>query len=181
MSVRVSARFSSFAIAITALYAIGASPALSRDAVAETDMPRYCQGEAASAYSQNPQDITTTAAERRKSGAYVVAGQFPPTGDNLTKFTCRFNKSGLFIDVRLAGEKAAEKEPVAETDMGRFCQGEAAEAFDQNPQDILTLPVEKKENGVRFVFGQYPPQGANVTTFRCRFNQRGAFMDVERQ
>jgi len=63
--------------------------------------------------------------------------------------------------------------------MARYCQGEASAAFHRKPQDILTLPVERNGGGFT-VYGQFPPDGAKVTTFECRFDSSGAFRRVAR-
>jgi hypothetical protein len=41
------------------------------------------------------------------------------------------------------------------------------------------LPVERTGNGYA-VFGQYPEDGPDVTTFTCTFNKSGVFKHVRR-
>jgi hypothetical protein len=65
------------------------------------------------------------------------------------------------------------------SDMQRYCQGEAASKFDQRPANILTLPMEHTSGGYT-VYGQFPPDGNNVTTFQCRFNSDRTFRDVSK-
>ncbi len=64
--------------------------------VAQTDMPAYCIGEAAEAFSQKANDITTLPAEPDGNG-YTVRGQYPAiaTAENATFFTCRFSATGV--------------------------------------------------------------------------------------
>lgn len=68
---------------------------------------------------------------------------------------------------------------VAQQDMGRYCVGEASGAFSVRPQEISTLPLERS-GGQYIVYGQYPPDGSNVTTFQCYFDSAGRFIRVER-
>lgn len=63
--------------------------------------------------------------------------------------------------------------------MAKFCQGEASARFNQRPQEILTLPVERDGGGYT-VYGQYPPDGNRVTTFECHFDSSGVFRRVAR-
>jgi len=64
-------------------------------------------------------------------------------------------------------------------DMQRYCQGEAAVKFDQRPGSLSTRPVQRTSGGY-FVYGQFPPNGSNVTTFACRFNADRTFRDVHK-
>ena len=63
--------------------------------------------------------------------------------------------------------------------MGRYCKGEVSSRFHQRPRNITTLPVERSR-GRYFVYGQFPPQGGRVTTFRCVFNADRRFAGVNR-
>ncbi|MEA3277490.1 MAG: hypothetical protein U9Q81_19840 [Pseudomonadota bacterium] len=76
-------------------------------------------------------------------------------------------------------ERSSAPSAVSEADMPAYCRGEASAAFGVRPQDLLTLPVERSANGYS-VYGQYPPEGSDVTTFECRFNGAGAFTGVNR-
>ncbi len=69
---------------------------------------------------------------------------------------------------------------VAVKDMQRYCQGEASAKFGERPQDILTLPVER-DHGMYSVYGQYPPEGQDVTLFICTFNAQGELVGVDKQ
>lgn len=68
---------------------------------------------------------------------------------------------------------------VAQRDMPRYCVGEASGAFGVRPQEISTLPLERS-GGQYIVYGQYPPDGVNVTTFQCYFDAAGRFVRVVR-
>lgn len=73
----------------------------------------------------------------------------------------------------------AHGQPVAQSDMARYCMGEASGAFNVSPRDIATLPVEQISGGY-VVYGQYPQTGQNVTTFECHFDSAGVFRTVQR-
>ncbi len=70
-------------------------------------------------------------------------------------------------------------ERVQMNDMGRYCKGAAAGKFGQRPQDILTMPVER-DHDMYTVFGQYPQQGSDVTTFACTFGADGHLVGVDK-
>lgn len=70
-------------------------------------------------------------------------------------------------------------ERVQNNDMGRYCKGAAASQFGQRPQDILTMPVEH-DHDMYTVFGQYPQQGSDVTTFACTFSAEGRLVGVDK-
>jgi len=63
--------------------------------------------------------------------------------------------------------------------MREACKSAAALAFGQRSKHVLVLPVERVNDGYA-VFGQYPEDGPDVTTFRCKFNQAGVFKNVRR-
>ena len=45
---------------------------------------------------------------------------------------------------------------------------------------MLVLPVERVDDGY-VVYGQYPEDGPDVTTFKCKFNEAGNFRRVRRE
>ena len=59
------------------------------------------------------------------------------------------------------------------------CKTAAAMAFGQRSKHVLVLPVERTDDGYA-VYGQYPEDGPDVTTFTCKFNQAGVFKHVRR-
>jgi hypothetical protein len=73
---------------------------------------------------------------------------------------------------------AHAKDHVAVENMARYCAGEASAKFDASPRDILTLPVEAVHSGHN-VFGQFPAEGQNVSTFKCHFNKHGVLKVVK--
>jgi hypothetical protein len=67
----------------------------SGNAVRMQDMQRFCRGEASAKFKQRPQDIATLPVENVADG-YVVYGQYPQTGNDVTTFQCKFNQSRVF-------------------------------------------------------------------------------------
>jgi hypothetical protein len=74
-----------------------------------------------------------------------------------------------FNDSRAENQKA----------MRESCKTAAALAFGQRAKHVLVLPVERNGGGFA-VYGQYPDEGVNVTTFACTFNRAGIFKHVRR-
>lgn len=68
-----------------------------RDAVATADLPRFCKGEAASAFDRRPSEITTNLPIRQPNG-FVVQGWFEQE-KGTRFFTCRFDGDGRFLGV----------------------------------------------------------------------------------
>ena len=153
--------------------------AQAKDFVAQSDMPKYCQGRVAEKYHVSPRDILTLPLEQDANG-FVVYGQFPPEGSAVTTFECHFGPNGKWKRVK-ATSSVQPPQPagdvVAEADMGKYCVGEASAAFGERPQDMLTLPTEKDPGGY-VVYGQYPATGTNVTTFECHYSGSGVFQTV---
>jgi hypothetical protein len=68
---------------------------------------------------------------------------------------------------------------VNEAVMRDTCKTSAAMAFGQRSKHVLVLPVERVNDGY-LVYGQYPEDGPNVTTFTCKFNEKAIFKRVYR-
>ena len=68
---------------------------------------------------------------------------------------------------------------VNEGQMRDACRTAAALAFGQRSKHVLVLPVERTGDGYA-VFGQYPEDGPDVTTFTCTFKRSGEFKHVRR-
>jgi hypothetical protein len=71
----------------------------------------------------------------------------------------------------------AQAKIVAQPEMAAFCTGEAAAKLGTRPRNILTLPVEKS-GGTYIVYGQSPADGADVTTFECKFGSDGKYQGI---
>ena len=63
--------------------------------------------------------------------------------------------------------------------MAKFCVGEASARFGRRPQEFATLPVER-DGGGYVVYGEFPVDSPNVTTFECHFDSSGLFRRVAR-
>lgn len=68
---------------------------------------------------------------------------------------------------------------VSEALMRETCKSAAAMAFGQRSKHVLVLPVERTGDGYD-VYGQYPEDGPDVTTFTCSFSRQGDFKHVRR-
>jgi hypothetical protein len=116
----------------------------------------------------------------RSGSEYIVTGQFPPAGNNVVAFECLFDWNGSFRAIRTTTSGGGAGRPVAIEDMPRYCAREAASKFDQRPSTIVTYSAER--NGPEYiVYGQYPPDGKNVTRFQCRFDQSRVFRVAEQR
>jgi hypothetical protein len=73
---------------------------------------------------------------------------------------------------------AAQAKVVAEPEMAAFCTGEAAAKLGTRPRNILMLPVEKS-GGKYIVYGQSPAEGADVTTFECKFGSDRKYQGIK--
>lgn len=82
--------------------------------------------------------------------------------------TTKLLRLALATACAVGSAAAAHAKIVAEPEMAAFCTGEAAAKLGTRPRNILTLPVEKS-GGKYIVYGQSPAEGANVTTFECKF------------
>jgi hypothetical protein len=67
-----------------------------------------------------------------------------------------------------------------ESAMRSSCRTAAAMAFGQRTKHVLVLPVERTNAGYA-VYGQYPEDGSDVTTFVCNYDTLGSFRHVRLQ
>ncbi len=72
----------------------------SSDSVPEYQMQKYCMGMASEELGENPQYISTEPVQRRGSD-YVVYGQTPQSGYDVTKFECVFGSRGDYRGVNV--------------------------------------------------------------------------------
>jgi hypothetical protein len=68
-------------------------------AVNEAAMRDSCKTAAALAFGQRSKHVLVLPVERIDDG-YAVFGQYPESGSNVTTFTCKFNRAGVFKHVR---------------------------------------------------------------------------------
>ncbi|MFO1060852.1 MAG: hypothetical protein U1E53_28245 [Dongiaceae bacterium] len=172
----------SIALGLGAAALLAGHPALASEKISQGDMPKYCQGKAAAMLGTRPNNVLTLPVER-DGDKYIVPGQSPRDGSDVTTFQCRFNSRREFLKVVVTGtpqggsQASGPGKPVAESEMAKYCQGEAAGLLNTRPVYILTLPVER-DNGQYVVPGQSPPEGTQVTTFNCLFDGQRVFQRV---
>jgi hypothetical protein len=84
--------------------------------------------------------------------------------------------AAAFTTIALSGAvHAKENRPnIPEDKMLSHCKGEAAKAFNVQPGEVLTLPVER-QNGEYMVYGQTPAEGQNALFFTCSYNKHKEF------
>jgi hypothetical protein len=104
---------------------------------------------------------------------YVLTYRCGPPSNRQASFPFR----GPRYTPPVPGGRSTNDSTVSRSDMQAYCRGEAAQAFGERPQNIVTLPVEDTGGGY-MVPGQYPPDGEYVTTFQCTFGADGTFISV---
>lgn len=92
--------------------------------------------------------------------------------------TTRMLRLALATACAVGAAAAAQAKVVAEPEMAAFCTGEVAAKLGTRARNILTLPVEKS-GGKYIVYGQSPTEGANVTTFECRFGSDRKYQGIK--
>lgn len=106
-SSRIADMVSAVAMGATAILVAGAAQATP---VAERDMLRYCQGEAAAKFGVSPQDFEMGALEKTGNGAHLAHGRYKSPGEHGVRFLCRFHPDGEFFWVRTEEEHAGRNE-----------------------------------------------------------------------
>jgi hypothetical protein len=81
------------------------STSASADPVPVGQMQNFCLGEASAKLNTSPGNISTLPVEH-SGNKYIVRGQTPQSGSNLTTFECTFDQNGVFKDIRLANQGA---------------------------------------------------------------------------
>jgi len=178
-----SARHASARLLMASGLTLAGSAALAAP-VAEGDMLKYCQGEAASKFDVSPREILTMPLQRSGSG-YVVYGQYPQQGSNVTRFECHYSPSRTFQNLTQSGASGGSSGggtggAVAVADMPRYCQDRAASKFGQNPSNVTTKPAEKNDGRYKVV-GHYARPGHNGDKFVCDFDKKGVFQGVKKK
>jgi hypothetical protein len=98
-------------LTLAAACALGAGVAAQAKVVGEPEMAAFCAGEAAAKLGTRPRNILTLPVE--KSGrTYIVYGQSPAEGADVTTFQCTFGSDrkykGIKVTARPAGGGAAD-------------------------------------------------------------------------
>lgn len=93
--------------------ALGAVAAAQAKVVAEPEMAAFCTGEAAAKLGTRPRNILTLPVEK-SGGEYIVYGQSPTEGSDVTTFECTFGSDRKYRGIKITGRPAA----AAATDTG---------------------------------------------------------------
>ncbi len=170
--------------AVAANSARTSAPASGSAPAAGSIVERVCLE--AVAKETNERNVTVLSNEFSQANSLVMVG----VGAQRAPWRCLVSNNGVIAELLFAGNDGdgvqtadnqsgrAQKEQVAERDMGRFCAGAAAEEFKVSPRDIATLPVEAAGHGGHVVYGQFPPDGQDVSTFECHFTANGVLRNV---
>lgn len=70
--------------------------------VAQPGMAAFCTGEAAAKLGTRPRNIMTLPVEK-SGGKYIVYGQSPAEGADVTTFECTFGSNGKYIGIKITG------------------------------------------------------------------------------
>jgi hypothetical protein len=73
--------------------------------VAEPEMAAFCTGEAAAKLGTRPRNILTLPVEK-SGGKYVVYGQSPAEGADVTTFECSFGSDRKYKGIKITGRPA---------------------------------------------------------------------------
>jgi len=73
--------------------------------VAEPEMAAFCTGEAAAKLGTRPRNILTLPVEK-SGGKYIVYGQSPTEGADVTTFECTFGQDRKYRGIKITGRPA---------------------------------------------------------------------------
>lgn len=85
--------------------AVGAAGGAQAKVVAEPEMAAFCTGEAAAKLGTRPRKILTLPVEK-SGGKYVVYGQSPAEGADVTTFECTFGSDRKYKGIKITGRPA---------------------------------------------------------------------------
>jgi hypothetical protein len=92
-------------LALTTACAVGAAAAAQAKIVAEPEMAAFCAGEAAAKLGTRPRNILTLPVEK-SGGKYIVYGQSPADGADVTTFECTFGSDRKYSGIKITGRPA---------------------------------------------------------------------------
>lgn len=93
-------------LCLAAGLALGAAGMAQAKIVAAPDMAKFCVGEAAAKLGTKPRNILTLPVEKSR-GKYVVYGQSPAEGSDVTTFECHFGGDGKYTGLKITSTPAA--------------------------------------------------------------------------
>jgi hypothetical protein len=92
-------------LAIATTCAVGAATGAQAKIVAEPEMAAFCTGEAAAKLGTRPRNILTLPVEKA-GGKYIVYGQSPAEGADVTTFECTFGSDRKYKGIKITGRPA---------------------------------------------------------------------------
>jgi hypothetical protein len=92
-------------LALATVCAVGAAAAAQAEVVAEPELAAFCTGEAAAKLGTRPRNILTLPVER-SGGNYIVYGQSPAEGADVTTFECTFGPDRRYNGIRITSRPA---------------------------------------------------------------------------
>jgi hypothetical protein len=92
-------------LAIATACAVGAATAAQAKVVAEPQMAAFCTGEAAAKLGTRPRNILTLPVEK-SGGKYIVYGQSPAEGADVTTFECTFGSDRKYRGIKITRRPA---------------------------------------------------------------------------
>jgi hypothetical protein len=92
-------------LALATACALGAVSAVQAKIVAEPEMGAFCAGEAAAKLGTRPRNILTLPVEK-SGGKYIVYGQSPADGADVTTFECTFGSDRKYSGIKITGRPA---------------------------------------------------------------------------
>jgi hypothetical protein len=84
---------------------VGAAATAQAKIVAEPEMAAFCTGEAAAKLGTRPRNILTLPVEK-SGGKYIVYGQSPAEGADVTTFECSFGSDRKYRGIKITGRPA---------------------------------------------------------------------------
>jgi hypothetical protein len=99
--------------------------------VAEPEMAAFCTGEAAAKLGTRPRNILMLPVEK-SGGKYIVYGQSPADGADVTTFECTFGSDRKYIGIKITGRPAG----------GSSDAGDAPPAAMARCRDMVGVPAE---------------------------------------
>ena len=92
-------------LALATACAVSAAAAAQARIVAEPEMAAFCTGEAAAKLGTRPRNILTLPVEKT-GGKYIVYGQSPADGADVTTFECTFGSDRKYSGIKITGRPA---------------------------------------------------------------------------
>lgn len=92
-------------LALAVSCAVGGAATVQAKVVAEPEMAAFCTGEAAAKLGTRPRNILTLPVEK-SGGKFIVYGQSPAEGADVTTFECTFGADRKYRGIKITGRPA---------------------------------------------------------------------------